>query len=99
MGEIRFVGLFAAEAYDEPVHDTPLLRRKVAYVLPHSGRVAGGHSDRRLGNILENYPRDELFQIGEDELLPIALGVLHLNDRPRGELFSRRAPSARSISP
>ena len=98
MGEIRFVGLFAAEAYDEPVHDIPLLRRKVDYVLAHSGRVAGGHSDRRLGNILENYPRDELFQIGEDELLPIALGVLHLNDRPRVKLFARRDPFDRFIS-
>ena len=29
-GEIRFVGLFTAQAYDEPVRDVPLLRRKVA---------------------------------------------------------------------
>ena len=98
LGEIRFVGLFAAEAYDEPVHDIPLLRRKVDYVLANSGRVAGGHSDRRLHNILENYPRDELFQITEDELLPIALGILHLNDRPRVKLFARRDAFDRFIS-
>jgi glutamate dehydrogenase len=98
LGEIRFVGLFAAEAYDDPVHAIPLVRRKVDYVLTHSGRVAGGHSDRRLHNILENYPRDELFQITEQELLPIALGVLHLNDRPRVKLFARRDPFDRFIS-
>ncbi len=97
-GEIRFVGLFAAEAYDEPVHAIPLVRRKVDYVLAHSGRVAGGHSDRRLHNILENFPRDELFQITQAELLPIALGVLHLNDRPRVKLFARPDPFDRFIS-
>jgi glutamate dehydrogenase len=97
-GEIRFVGLFAAEAYDEPVHDIPLVRRKVDFVLANSGRVAGGHSDRRLHNILENFPRDELFQITEQELLPIALGVLHLNDRPRVKLFARADPFDRFIS-
>jgi glutamate dehydrogenase len=97
-GEIRFVGLFAAEAYDDPVHAIPLVRRKVEFVLTHSGRVAGGHSDRRLHNILENYPRDELFQITEEELLPIALGILHLNDRPRVKLFARRDPFDRFIS-
>ena len=98
LGEIRFVGLFAAEAYDDPVHAIPLVRRKVDYVLARSGRVAGGHSDRRLHNILENFPRDELFQIGEDELLPLALGVLHLNDRPRVKLFARPDPFDRFIS-
>ncbi|HEX4199166.1 MAG TPA: NAD-glutamate dehydrogenase [Caulobacteraceae bacterium] len=97
-GEIRFVGLFAAEAYDDPVHEIPLVRRKVEFVLANSGRVAGGHSDRRLHNILENFPRDELFQISERELLPIALGVLHLNDRPRVKLFARGDPFDRFIS-
>jgi hypothetical protein len=38
------------------------------------GQGWGSHSDKRLKNILENYPRDELFQIDENELLDIALG-------------------------
>jgi glutamate dehydrogenase len=97
-GEIRLVGLFAAEAYDEPVENIPLLRRKVAYVRKHAGKPAGGHSDRRLHNILENFPRDELFQIGEDDLLKVALGVLHLNDRPRVKLFARRDTLDRFVS-
>ncbi|HLK25963.1 MAG TPA: NAD-glutamate dehydrogenase [Caulobacteraceae bacterium] len=98
VGEIRFVGLFAAEAYDEPVQDIPLLRRKVEYVLARSGQREGGHSDRRLHNILENFPRDELFQIGEEDLLKVALAVLHLNDRPRVKIFARHDPLDRFIS-
>jgi glutamate dehydrogenase len=97
-GEIRFVGLFTAEAYDTTVGEAPLVRRKVERVRARAGKVVGGHSDRRLHNILENYPRDELFQIGEDELLATALGILHLNDRPRLRLFSRHDPFDRFVS-
>ncbi len=97
-GEVRFVGLFTAEAYDAPARDVPLVRRKVAGVLARSGVTPGGHSEKRLRNILETWPRDELFQTGEDELLQLALGVLHLFDRPRVRLFARRDPFDRFIS-
>ncbi|MBV9509642.1 MAG: NAD-glutamate dehydrogenase [Caulobacteraceae bacterium] len=97
-GETRFVGLFTAEAYDTPADQAPLVRRKLARVLARAGKPAGGHSDRQLRNILENYPRDELFQIEEDALLAIALGVAHLYDRPRLRLFARRDPFDRFVS-
>ena len=67
-------------------------------VLARSGVTAGGHSDKRLRNILETWPRDELFQTPEDELLALALGVLHLYDRPRVRVFARRDPFDRFIS-
>ncbi|MGA0603560.1 NAD-glutamate dehydrogenase [Caulobacter sp. KR2-114] len=97
-GEVRFVGLFTAEAYDEPAHETPMIRRKVAHVLARAGHAAGSHNAVRLTNILESYPRDELFQISEDELLETALGILHLSDRPRVKLFLRRDPFDRFVS-
>jgi glutamate dehydrogenase len=97
-GETRFVGLFTAAAYDEPASDVPLVRRKIAYAREHAGKTPGGHTDRRLGDILAAYPRDELFQIGEADLLRIALGIVHLNDRPRVRLFARRDPFDRFVS-
>jgi glutamate dehydrogenase len=97
-GEVRFVGLFTAEAYDEPAHDTPMLRRKLAGVMAAAGFAKGSHNALRLANILETYPRDELFQIGGDELLATALGILHLTDRPRVRLFARRDPFDRFVS-
>ncbi|HEY3798165.1 MAG TPA: NAD-glutamate dehydrogenase [Caulobacteraceae bacterium] len=97
-GEIRFVGLFTAQAYDEPADDVPLIRRKVARVLARAGQAVGSHNALRLANILETYPRDELFQIGEDELLETALGILHLTDRPKPKLFVRRDPFDRFVS-
>jgi len=97
-GETRFVGLFTAQAYDEPVRNVPLVRRKIDRVMARAGQAVGSHNAMRLANILETYPRDELFQASEDELLEIALGVLHLSDRPRVKLFVRTDPFDRFIS-
>ncbi|WP_298160256.1 NAD-glutamate dehydrogenase [Brevundimonas sp.] len=97
-GETRFVGLFTAEAYDRPPSQVPLIRRKVANVLERAGKAPGSHNEKRLKNILENYPRDELFQITEDELLTTALGILHLFDRPRIKTFTRKDPFDRFVS-
>jgi glutamate dehydrogenase len=98
VGEIRFVGLFTAEAYDAPAAETPLIRRKIAYVIKRAALAPRGHNDRRLRNVLENYPRDELFQIDEDVLHDIALKIVHLNDRPRVRLFPRSDPFDRYIT-
>ena len=97
-GETRFVGLFTAEAYDKAASEVPLIRRKVANALARAGKLDGTHSYKRLKNILDNYPRDELFQITEDELLEIALGILHLHDRPRIKTFTRKDPFDRFVS-
>jgi glutamate dehydrogenase len=98
VGEVRFVGLFTAEAYLEPVRNVPLIRRKIVHVLERAGHAPDGHNEKRLRNVLETYPRDELFQMSEDELLRIALGIVHLHDRPRVRLFERRDPFDRFVS-
>src|SRR6185436_9702570 len=49
-------------------------------------------------NILETYPRDELFQTSADDLLHTAMGILHLGARQRFRLFVRRDPFERFLS-
>ena len=97
-GERRFIGLFTADAYNEVTSAIPLLRRKVRRVLAGSGAAPGSHNYSVLNNILETLPRDEMFQIGELELLSLALGVLHLSDRPRAKAFVRRDRFNRFVS-
>ncbi len=100
-GEIRFVGLFTSEAYDRPAFEVPLIRRKAQRVLKAAetmGLSTSGYNEKRLKNILETYPRDELFQMTEQDLLRIARGVLHLADRPRVKLFARDDSFDRFIS-
>ncbi len=88
-GEVRFVGLFTVQAYDQAATEIPLLRRKVARVMGRAGFLEGSHNAVRLLNILKTFPRDELFQIGEDELFETTLDILHLFDRPKVKLFVR----------
>ncbi len=97
-GEVRFVGLFTADAYDQPAVQVPFIREKIARVMARAGAAPGSYNEKRLRNIVENHPRDELFQIAEDELLDQAMGILHLQDRPRVKLFERTDPFDRFAS-
>ena len=97
-GERRFVGLLTSSAYNRNPRAIPLLRRKVQGVMDLTGFESGGHNAKAMLNILETYPRDELFQIREAELLKIAYGILHLEERQRIRLFIRRDSYARFFS-
>jgi glutamate dehydrogenase len=97
-GEDRFLGLFTSTAYSANPAEIPLLRRKIANVVARAGLQPGSHAGKALINILETYPRDELFQTTEDELLRTAVGILHLGDRQRFRLFVRRDPFERFLS-
>ena len=97
-GEHRFLGLFAHTAYSANPSDIPLLRRKTADVIRRMSLPRGGHAEKQLISILDNYPRDELFQISEDELLRTATGIVHLADRQRFRLFVRRDTFERFVT-
>jgi len=97
-GEDRFLGLFTSTAYSTNPAEIPLLRRKIANVVARARLQPGSHAGKALINILETYPRDELFQTPEDDLLRTAVGILHLGDRQRFRLFVRRDPFERFLS-
>src|SRR4029453_14668532 len=74
------------------------VRRKVRYVLERSDFPKGSHNEKDLIEILETYPRDELFQISTEELFEIAMGILHLQERQRVRFFVRRDTYGRFFS-
>ncbi|HEY4265804.1 MAG TPA: NAD-glutamate dehydrogenase domain-containing protein, partial [Micropepsaceae bacterium] len=88
-GERRFIGLFTSNAYSQLPVAIPLLRRKTAAVRAGSGLPPSSHDGKALQHILDTFPRDELFQISEDELLATALGILNLGQRPKVRIFLR----------
>jgi len=98
IGQRVFVGLFTSGAYNRSPRDIPLLRLKLKRILTRTAFASGGHDGKALLNILETYPRDELFQASDDQLLETALGILHLQERPRVALFLRRDDFERFIS-
>ena len=97
-GERRFLGLFTSTAYTESVRDVPVIGRKIDDILARAGFSSASHSGKDLLTILENYPRDELFQISLDDLYDIATSVMHLEERRRTRLFLRRDDYGRFMS-
>jgi len=96
--EVRFLGLYTHTAYRVTPWEIPVVRRKCEHVVERSGFAAGGHDHKALVEILETYPRDELFQISEDELYDTAIAILHLGERRRVRLFVRRDTFGRFLS-
>ncbi|MEU1056305.1 NAD-glutamate dehydrogenase [Streptomyces sp. NPDC005876] len=98
VGERRFLGLFSSAAYTESVRRVPVIRRKVEEVLEQAGFSPNSHDGRDLLQILETYPRDELFQTPVDELRAIATSVLYLQERRRLRLYLRQDEYGRYYS-
>ncbi|HEX3733192.1 MAG TPA: NAD-glutamate dehydrogenase, partial [Mycobacteriales bacterium] len=98
VGERRFLGLFSAAAYMESVRRLPVISRKVEEVIASAGLSLRSHSGKELLQILEAYPRDELFQMSTDELRQTVLTVLRLTGRRELRLFIRKDAYGRFIS-
>ncbi len=98
VGEQRIVGLFTSTAYTRAAHAIPYLRRKLAQVERRAGFDPGSHSGKALANVLEHYPRDELFQVDDDTLYHFALAILQLDERPRVRVLARRDRFDRFVS-
>ncbi|MEE4542241.1 NAD-glutamate dehydrogenase [Streptomyces sp. V4-01] len=98
IGERRILGLFSSAAYTESIRRVPVIRRKVEEVLDGAGFSPDSHDGRDLMQILETYPRDELFQTPTDELRSIVTSVLYLQERRRLRLFLRQDEYGRYYS-
>ena len=97
-GELRIVGLFTSTAYTRSSRRIPFLRQKVEMVLERSGHAANSHSGKALINVLETFPRDELFQINIDQLFHTATGIQALDLCPRARAFARPDDFDRFVS-
>lgn len=98
IGEMRLVGLFTSTAYTRSVRRIPLIRRMVAKTLSRTRFDPSGHSGKGLVDVLETYPRDELFQIDEESLHNNAMAVLYLQERPKIRLLLRHDRFDRFVS-
>jgi glutamate dehydrogenase len=97
-GELRVVGLFTSSAFTRSVQRIPFIRRKVDHIVRRAGFDASSHSGKALLNVLEGYPRTELFQADEEILFENAMAILQLHDRPRVRVLARRDRFDRFVS-
>ena len=98
VGERRFLGLFASSAYSEAVSRIPLLRDKAVEVLRRSGYEDSSHGGKAIMDVLDTFPRDELFQTRVQDLAWTVEKVAHLKERRQVRLFVRREPYGRYFS-
>lgn len=98
VGEKRFLGLFTSSAYTESVRRVPVVRERVAKVLARTGFSPDSHSGKDLLEVLETYPRDELFQTSSQELYEISTTVLRLQERRQSQMFRRVDEFGRFVS-
>ena len=97
-GELRIIGLFTSTVYTRSASSIPYLRRKIKTIVTRAGFNPDGHSGKALVNVLETYPRDELFQIDENTLYNFALEIMQLDERPRVRVLPRRDRFDRFVS-
>ncbi len=96
--ETRFLGLWTSSAYHASPSDIPVLRRKVTAVVQRAGYPHDSHAGKDLAAVLDTYPRDQLFQIGVEELYETAIAIVHLQERRRVRLFLRTDPTGQFVS-
>jgi len=98
IGQHLFVGLFTSSAYHSSPREIPFLRRKVLKIFERAGMPPTSHDGKALLNVLETFPRDELFQATEEHMFLTCLGIMNLHERPRVALFIRRDEYERFVS-
>src|SRR5882724_1197383 len=97
-GELRLVGLFTSGAYTRSARQIPYVRHKVAQVLVRAGFDPDSHSGKAVLHILEEYPRDELFQVDAETLYNFIVEILTLYERPRVRALARADKFDRFVS-
>jgi glutamate dehydrogenase len=98
VGEYRFLGLYTHAAFSETIKAIPVLRRKLTEVLETSGLAADSHDGKEVVELLDSYPREELFMTSAADLAVIWAGVHRLRERPETRLFVRKDPYGRYVS-
>jgi glutamate dehydrogenase len=97
-GEHRFLGVLTTTALHQDVMDIPVISRRALQVIHWAGVPLDSYSGRRMLEVLQSYPRAELFSTDPDSLYQVVTGVLALAQRRVLRLFCRRDPYRRFFS-
>ncbi|MEN0071000.1 MAG: NAD-glutamate dehydrogenase domain-containing protein, partial [Propionicimonas sp.] len=98
VGERRFLGLLASSAYAESVHHIPVLAAKAGRILARSGFEANSYGGHAVRQVINTYPRDELFQADVDDLVPVVTALAALRERRAVRAFVRRDRYGRFVT-
>ncbi|MFA5677643.1 MAG: NAD-glutamate dehydrogenase [Pseudomonas sp.] len=88
--EHRFCGFYTTRVHAADVTSIPWLRRKVEQVRHDAGFARGSHLYKQLTQILQELPKDDLFQVSLEQLGETVLGIMQIQERNLIRLFLRR---------
>lgn len=97
-GEMRLTGLFTASAYHASPMRIPYLKEKAQNIIDTLGFNTADHSGKALLNILQNYPRDDMFRLDAKTLCNHARLILDLEARPRIRALASADSHSRFVS-
>lgn len=89
IGERQLLGLWTSSAKVQNPRDIPVLRKRLSALIRYFGVSPRNHDGKTLIRVVEQFPRDELFQIPDPELASVVRGIVNLYDRRMVKLFSR----------
>ncbi len=98
VGEMRFLGLYTSSVYTMMPSKIPLVRNKVSKVFERTGLNAHSHDGKALQQILDTFPRDELFLSNSSELFETVTAIARINERYMVRLFMRPDPFGKFVS-
>ncbi|TSD99987.1 NAD-glutamate dehydrogenase [Skermania sp. ID1734] len=98
VGEHMFVGLFTGTALHENVLEIPVIERRVRNVIERAGYDMNSFSGQAMLEVIQSFPRTELFSSDEDTLFATTSTVLNVGLRRQVRLFLREDIFGRYVS-
>lgn len=89
VGEHLFIGVFTVTAVHENVLDIPVIERRVRSVIEESGFDLESFSGQAMLEVIQSFPRTELFSSDNDTMRKTAVAVLNVGLRRQVRLFLR----------
>ena len=97
-GELRFLGLYTSNVYWLSPQSIPLIRTKIAKVIARTELNDASHDGKNFRQILETFPRNEIFLSSSSELYDTLMGVAKIKERAMVRLFMRADPYGKFVS-
>ena len=94
-GEHRFLGMFTTTALHENVLDIPVVCNRVREVIHRAGFPMESYSGQRMLEVLQNWPRADLFSADTDSLY----STTHRRDRAVRPPPAAAVPAPRPVRP
>ncbi|WP_227999184.1 NAD-glutamate dehydrogenase [Nocardia australiensis] len=97
-GEHLFIGVFTVTAVHENVLDIPVIERRVRAVIEESGFDLDSFSGQQMLEVIQSFPRTELFSSDTETMRRTAAAVLNVGLRRQVRLFLRSDSYGRFVA-